>query len=178
MPQPHSNGDHLTPTSRLWPDPDTGPWLLTFHWQVIAGRAECVGLDIASALPAETIRQRYADLATLPDIGQPIRTTTLRDLKLSELLHEERVHAAHLAVTVLDDAETARTYQTPNMRPATRRRLELVAQVYRAAHAAGERPVRAVADRLKISPGAASNLVLRARAVGLLPPAEAGKPQG
>jgi hypothetical protein len=167
VPDPHRNGDHLKPTCRLWPDPQQGPWLLTFRWQVIGGRAECVGLDIASTLPRDVIKERCPDL---PAVGQPLRTTTLRDLKLSELLHEERVHADHLAVKVpASDGPGAAGSVPASMRPATRRRLELVAQTYEQAHAQGDRPTQAVADRLKVTAGAAANLVMRARQAGMLP---------
>jgi hypothetical protein len=167
------NGDHLPPTSRLWPDPDQGPWLLTFHWQVIGGRAECVGLDIASSLPEQTIKERFADFATLPDIGEPLKTITLRELRLSELIHEERVRADHLAVRVLGDQQTGRLYNPPKeMRAATARKLQLVAETYEQARGDGApSPNKVVADRLRVSIGAAANLVARAREAGLLPPA-------
>lgn len=169
MTGPVREGDHLPPTSRLWPDEQAGPWLLTFHWQVVHGRAECVGLDIASSLPPETLKERFASLATLPEVGQPLRTTTLRDLRLAELLHEERIRADHLAVEVLGDDELGEAYAAPKtMRPATERRLRLVADVYRNARASGLSPNKAVAEKLKVSPGAAANLVMRAREAGFL----------
>jgi hypothetical protein len=172
VPDPHQHGDHLLPTSRLWPDHDKGPWLLTFHWQVIRDRAECVGLDIASALPDHILKERHATFVTLPPVGRPLRTTTLRELKLSELLHDERVRAEHLAVDVLGDPGLGMAYREPDrMRPATRRRLNLVASTYREARARGDKPIPAVARKLKVTRGAASNLVMRARQAGMLPSA-------
>jgi hypothetical protein len=176
---PYRNGEHLVASSRLWPDRKTGPWLLTFHWQAIDGRPECVGLDIASSLPERTIEERAAGWAQLPEVGQPLRTGVLRDLRLSELIQEERVRAEHLRRDVFETLDAGSAYApAKNARPATVRRMEMAAAAYREAWAVGGQPVRAVALRLGITQNAAKNLVARARAAGMLPPTSAGVPAG
>jgi hypothetical protein len=53
--------------------------------------------------------------------------------------------------------------------------LWLVAITYSAAHAVGQPPSKAVAERLGITAGAAAQRVRRARGAGYLPPTSAGK---
>ncbi len=166
------NGERLAPTSRLWPDEAEGPWLLSFRWQVIDGRAECVGLNITSTVTDREARDLDVEVSIVPRRGQPLKTIVLRDIRLAELLHEERVRHDHLAVA--PDQPPKRLYQPPKeMRPATARKLQLVAETYSSARASGAKSANAiVAEKLKVSIGAASNLVNRARDAGFLPPAE------
>ncbi len=176
---PIPDGEHLPATYRLWPNPDSGPWLLTFHWQVLAGRAECVALDIASALPPDIARERLAGLGQLPDVGQPLTTSVLRALPFAQLVTDERDRADQLFTEKLGDRELGATYtQPPAMRATTERRLRRTAEVYRGAWRRGEAPVKAVAKRMKVTDAAATKLVSRARAAGFLPPTKKGTPAG
>lgn len=159
-------------TSRLWPDQHHGPWLLVFYWQTILGRPECVGLAITS-----TTHPHGGDHNTaMPEVGRPLHTTTLRGLRLADLIYTERINSPDLAPAPPSEPDGT-AYAPPGMRSATWRKLELVARTYRHAQAEGKHPTRAVANRLRTTHGAAANLVLRAREVGLLPPAgRAGNP--
>lgn len=183
VPHPNPNripdGEHLPATSRLWPDEKTGPWLLTFHWQVLSGRAECVALDLASALPPDVLAERFADFAALPQAGQPVTTSLLRSLPLAQLVQEERVKADEIFAEKLGDRELGATYKRPAaMRATTERRLRKTADVYRGAWRRGEPPVKAVAKNLKVTDAAATKLVSRARSAGFLPPTTPGAPAG
>lgn len=176
---PIPDGEHLPATSRLWPDTVSGPWLLTFHWQVLSGRAECVALDIASALPSGVLAERFEGLAKLPEVGQPVTTSLLRSLPLAQLVLEEREKADELFATKLGDRELGATYKGPaRMRATTERRLRKTAEVYRGAWRRGDAPVKAVAKQLKVTDAAATKLVSRARSAGFLPPTKPGAPMG
>lgn len=180
-------GEHLRPTARYWPDPYDGPWVLVLLWQVINGRPECVGLTLdSSGTP------HLADLVrdVKPKTGTPLTTTTLRALRLSELLAEDRMRTERVEEYGPDVAQafTARVTQQfeeglheglaakprqvgdpGRMRPSTLRRMKLAAEMYREAWEAGESATKVVAERMNISYPAAANLVSRARAAGLLP---------
>jgi hypothetical protein len=180
LPKPDDleQGGHLPPTLRLWPDEQAGPWLLVFFWQVIDGRAECVGMDITSTRSPHV--EQWWQLEKRPELGSPLRTSLLRELRLSELIAEQRASEQFRLENF-----TARPEQGPlwaevkaSMRPATAKRLEQVAKVYRSAWARGGQPTQAVAKRFNVSPGAAASLVSRARAAGLLPPTSPGKATG
>ncbi len=176
---PIPDGEHLPATSRLWPDPDAGPWLLTFHWQVLSGRAECVALDLASSLPPDEMADRFAGLAKLPNVGQPVTTSLLRSLPLAQLVQDQREKANELFAAELGDRELGATYKRPaEMRATTERRLRRTAEVYRGAWRRGEPPVKAVAKQLKVTDAAATKLVSRARSAGFLPPTRPGAPAG
>lgn len=60
------------------------------------------------------------------------------------------------------------------LRKSTLDRLQAVADMYRAAVQDHRPPVKAVAEHFGLSKGGASNLITRARAVGLLPPTSQG----
>jgi hypothetical protein len=158
------------PTCRLWPDEQEGPWLLVLFWQVINGRAECVGMDLTSA---QSPHVEALGFHHRPEIGIPLQTSTLRDLKLSELVADARAAIAELIV-----ADQAPVFTARQMRPRTVKRLETVAETYRRAWRQGKPPVKAVAKRLNVSNAAANSLVARARAVGMLPPTSPGVAAG
>lgn len=181
MPEAFQNGDHLIPTTRLWPDKETGPWVLVFHWQVLNGRAECIGMDMVSSLPDEEIDRRFGgrSVVSLPAIGTPLRTSTLRSMNLAEILAEERVRANEFWDNRFGDPSMGVPYVAPReMRPATIRRLQRVAEVYREAWREGRPPTKEVAKQLGVTVAAASGLVSRARAAGFLPPTSPGVPSG
>lgn len=178
------NGDHLFPTDRPWPDPEAGPWVLQFHWQVLNGRAECIGFEFHSALPADEIEKRWPapfdDDARrlLGGTGSPLRTSTLRSLNLAEVLAEEREKAHQLWAGRIGWDDWAKPFETPKtaMRPATLKKLTRVAEIYKSAWQKGEPPTKAVSKKLGVTEAGASGLVSRARAAGLLPVTSPGVP--
>ncbi len=151
-------GDQVEQTERAWPDPDRGPWRLILWWARDDGRLHVTGLKLE---PIEAGRDTI------------LTTSTLRDLRLSEVAAEERMKLARQPV----EARSPEVVLA-GMRPGTARRLTLAAQIYREAWEAGGNPRQAVAERMNVSPGAAANLISRARAAGLLPPTSSGVPMG
>jgi hypothetical protein len=75
-------------------------------------------------------------------------------------------------------AMAPRPASTAGLRQSTIDRLTVTAEVYQQARRDGQHPAKAVAEHFGISAGGASNLVARARAVGLLPPTSPGVPTG
>lgn len=137
--------------------------MLEFRWHFIGSRAECVGLNIQAV--AEDL--------------EPLTTSTLRRLRLSELVTEARDHLNEILIEEHGGQGLPVVQAGPaQMRPATERRLKRVAEVYSAAWRAGHPPVKAVAKRLKVTDAAATKLVFRARSAGFLPPASPGVPTG
>jgi hypothetical protein len=165
--------------SRLWPDTERGPWEVKLHWQEIKGRFECVGVTINSS--AMMYGEDFDRASTgLPDVGIPIKSTVMRSINLAELIAEERMHLGNLGRFLASETASgfAQKMEAPEstMRPATAKRLRLVAEAYRKAWQQGKPPVKAVAKRLAVSDAAASKLVFRARSAGLLPQTSAGVP--
>lgn len=148
-------------TERLWPNPDDGPWRLTLFWERRNARPEPVGIQLVLG----EWEHGKSSMLTLT-------TSTLREVRVAEIVAEERERLAHMPVPrPTPDVVVA------GMRPATRRRLERVAEVYQEAWRAGEPPTKEVARRLNVTAPAAGNLVRRAREAGFLPPTSAGVPQ-
>lgn len=186
MPSPYGKGvsnepqqarSELTSVSRLWPDENDGPWLINFRFQLIAGRAECVGVGITSARPPDT--SSWEQGGKLPEVGIPLSASLLRDLRIASLITEVRETNAELQ-EMLGAREEAAAFRAPppNMRPATVKRLQRVADAYQVAWRRGQPPTKAVAERLKVTLPAATSLVARARAAGLLPATSAGVAAG
>lgn len=144
-----------TESTISWPDRVSGPWKITLRWDTSTGRYECVGFEIAST------------------IGSPVRTALLRSIPLAEIVAELRAE-----LPPIKRATRKPSVNVEAMRPATVRRLTLVAETYLEAWGAGRSPTTAVAERLNVTDGAAGNLVHRARAAGLLPPTTPGAPRG
>ncbi len=70
-------------TALQWPDPERGPWAATVHWREIAGRIECVGLNIWHGTTVG------GDL--MPDREpMPITATALREAGIHGLLDAAR----------------------------------------------------------------------------------------
>lgn len=134
-------------TRHRWPEPD-GPWLVTLAWAVVDGRPECVGLDV-----------RQADGA-----GHLVLTTSIlmRQLPIAEWIAADRAEMM------------PRPASTAGLRQSTVDRLTEAAEVYRAAVQDRRPPVKAVEAHFGLSKGGASNLITRARQVGLLPPTSPG----
>lgn len=112
-------------------------------------------------------------LDPLGDDSPPVTTSVMRELKLAEIMLEDREQLDRIP-QVKPDAELA----IEGMRPATVRRLRRAADIYLEAWGAGRPPTKEVGERMNASPAAAANLVRRARAVGMLPRTESGVPQG
>lgn len=144
-------------TRRRWPDPETGPYLLTLRWARDKGRPKLAGLSVDLEDPT----------------GPAVTTSLLRDLKLAEIAIEDRERLAHIP-QVRPSADVVIT----GMRPATVKRLHRAAEIYLKAWRAGEPPTKAVEREMNATAAAAANLVRRARAAGLLPPTSSGVPQG
>ncbi|WP_213004756.1 hypothetical protein [Paractinoplanes toevensis] len=144
-------------TRRRWPDPEGGPYQLTLIWTRVNGRPQVAGLH----------------LDPISDGAPAVTTSLLRDLKLAEIMIEDREALDHIPQVKLP-ADVV----VEGMRPATVKRLRRAAEIYLAAWRAGERPTKEVGRRMNLTPAAAANLVRRAREAGLLPPTSAGVSQG
>lgn len=127
-----------------------GPVQVTLDWKVFDGRIECVGIHITSE--------------------QPIPAGAVRDVKIGERIRKRRAE-------ITARATKRATPGHGGMRRSTRARLEEAARIYQEAFVAGGKPAKAVAEHFGLTAGGASNLVARARAVGLLPPTSPGAPQ-
>lgn len=154
-------------TYHRYPDSD-GPWMLQLYWQTIDGRPECVGMKFSSMATRGENRSLSPNLQ-MPMTGVPLPTSILRDLKLGERIRAEREHLAPPRSEVVRPA---------GLRESTFKRLKEAARIYQEAFAAGGKPTSAVAEHYGLTPGGASNLVSRARDIGLLPPTSKGAPQG
>lgn len=144
-------------TRRRWPDPEKGPYLLTLRWARSNGRPRPVGLHLDLEDPT----------------GPPLTTSMMRDLKLAEIVVEDRERLAHIP-----QVKPAADVVVEGMRPATVKRLQRASEIYMKAWRAGEPPTKAVERQMNASPAAAANLVRRARAAGFLPPTSPGVSQG
>jgi hypothetical protein len=149
--------------------------VITFYWQMVRGRAECVGLEITSVDYCHNKEQRgMTPPGGWPVVGKPVTTSLLRSIKLGELISWHRGKMARIMGKILN-APSMRAYAvTPTMRPFTESRLREVAEVYCSAWSRGQQPTRAVAKRFGVSVSAAGKLVYRARTAGLLPPTSRG----
>lgn len=131
--------------------------MLTLYWARPDGRPQVVGMHID------------------PDAGDagPITTSLLRELKLAEIMIEDREK-----LDPFEQVKLAPEVRIAGMREATVRRLRRAADIYLVAWRAGVPPTKEVARRMNLSPAAATNLVRRAREAGLLPSTSSGVPQG
>ncbi len=165
------DGQHLFNTHRLWPSARHGPWFIELHWQVIDGRAECVGFDLRSSLP-EGHRLSTGYRGILRRKGTPLTATLLRSIPVGQLVaeHRDELHAM-LGGTVFDPAGARRPRSTPA-------RLTEAAAAYQQAWSAGTSTTRAVQDHFNISAGAARKLIWQARDAGLLPKTQSGVARG
>jgi hypothetical protein len=161
-----------------WPDTLKGPWSLRFHWAVIDGRAECIGLGIG---PADE------------DHPLPVTRSLVRELPIGKLISEELQTYRSLLVALehgqLPGASKAAKAAARELAPAFSERPQRaggrrpkydnghfaeVAKVYGHAYAAGRTPTRAVAKHFSASPSAAAKWVARARKMGFLGPTDPG----
>lgn len=159
----------LVVTQQRVPDADSGPWMLTMYWQTIDGRRECVGMKVASFKTRAEAAEEPPGME-MPEVGQVLTPGLVRDLKIGERLREARASFERFERTVAT--------KPPGLRQSTYERLQLVARIYREAYAADGKPTSAVAAHFGLSVGGASNLVSRARDVGLIPPTSRGASAG
>lgn len=170
--QPDHDGPSLTLTHQRVPDAD-GAWVLTMYWQTVDGRQECVGMKLVSVKTrGETDEPEPPGFTDLPNVGEPLTPGLVRELKIGERIRADRAAFAKLAETF------AAASRPPALRQSTWERLQLVARIYREAYAAGGKPTTAVAEHFGLTVGGASNLVSRARDIGLIPPTSRGASQG
>jgi hypothetical protein len=163
------DGVHLQSTVDLWPDERRGPWRIELHWQILGGRAECIGIDLRSAVPTP---ERPEDRISLPPprkLGEPVTATLLRQLRIGQLVESYR--ADMYEITRGDQLYRSRGTRRPRTDLS---RLAEVAEVYREAHRQGRPTGRAVADRFTVSVSNARKMIYEARREGELPPTAPG----
>lgn len=179
-----------------WPDQDEGPWLLGLYWADVAGRIECVGVELRSVprpagdeeAPGSPWR---GGRGRPPEVPSVLGTGVLRDLPLGRIVQDtKRTQAAfrrwwagrerERRPELLAKAKAWESQHAGGPRGYGLQRFQEVAQVYRAAQgpeAAAERakPTTAVALHFQVTKSTAAKWVARARAMGLLPPARRGQ---
>jgi hypothetical protein len=177
--------------SEFWPDPFRGPVHLTFHWGLIDGIPECVGLDV------RLFREKNGERHTAPGAEpQAITATLFRQLPVASLIEDAAKSYAQMASHVARGGKGSNPKaKTPGRRMAkafdkratrktgaerhwTRERLETVAAIYRDALARKSPPTQAVAEAIPISHSMAAKLVRRCRDEGLLGETGQGKAGG
>jgi len=165
-----------------WPDAD-GDIEVTVHLLEVAGRMECVGVDIRTFRQA-TIGGRTTRLARTEP--RAIGAADIRSLRLAEVVAEAREKiAAFLFAPTGDEAWDATPWaagQREKWEPKPGRppiygpdHFAEVARVYREAYAEGRTPTRAVARRFDATQAAAAKWVARCRSMGLLPATTQGR---
>lgn len=134
--------------------------MLTIYWTRRQGRPVPVGMQLVAdgEEPAEQVT---------------LMTSTLRDLRIAEIVIEDREQLKHEP-----EARPEPELRIAGMRQSTVRRLRRAADIYLGAWHAGEAPTQTVARRMNLTHAAAANLVRRAREAGFLPPTSTGIPQG
>ena len=176
--------DWLAPSVMRWPDPESGPWEVTLRWRAAGDRAECCGLSVDSMGGTATASVTATLMRSLPVAGLIASARQQRyrraggdvlealadgqDLDVSPGLAEQFANAS--------EPWTAKR----NGRPVhlDRTFYRQVAEAYSLALASGRNPLMEVMDRWTTSRPTASRWVAAARAEGLLPPTERGRPRG
>lgn len=158
------------------------PWAILTHWAVVAGRFDCVGVELRSFRhPGET-DNRLRHLPLQHDTTETVSTTLVRGIPWAQVIDDTRdaeLSGFQFDVPEQRDEEWSaerQAWQAPGR--DTDARYREVARVYSAAFAAGKAPTQAVARRFQLSPAAAANLVKRARQRGFLPPTKPGRASG
>jgi hypothetical protein len=154
-------------TVHRYPDDKDGPWMLQLYWQTIDGRPECVGMKLSS-MAGRSENRKVPPFYRMPERGIPLTTGIIRDVKIGEVMRADR------------ERLTSRTevVRPAGLRESTFQRLQEAARIYREAFASTGKPTTAVAEHFGLTVGGASNLVSRARELGLLPPTSRGASQG
>ena len=159
-------------TTRHYPDPIDGPYVLAITEAVIDGRLECVGVTVSSD-------------TSLKDLA-PVTTSSLR-IPLNDILSRIRTplhplfdHTQYKRTTMDEIKEAKKTTDTikagPGRPPLAASHYASVARTYRLAHSQGLPPTKAVSQRFCIGKSTAAKRIARARDLGLLGPATKGKP--
>lgn len=162
--------------SKFWDAPDGSAWHLVFWLKRIAGRPECVGLELHASHPE-----------------RPLRAKTLRALKFSSELEQTR-EGAHARLERL--ADLGRRFgvefpladeqaMTAGGKPRQRARytskdLQRAADVYRERCETdkSKSPTRDTAEILGLRYDQTAKLIHRCRGLGLLPPTAPGVARG
>jgi hypothetical protein len=181
---------HPGSTWLMWPDAEHGPWLLRVIWTRIAGRLECVGLEIRSCRDGG--EDWPPELPRWDEDPEILTATTLRKLALGEILTDlreegwEQTDQWAREIEQLDPPEPGddelreiaaglRRQASLDRRPRRPRGippLPDVAAVYREASARRKNPTQAVAAHWDAAHSTAAKWVMRARREGHLEPAE------
>jgi hypothetical protein len=167
----------------IWQAQDGSQWRLAYHVKRIAGRSECVGLDIWSHPDAEH-PERPLRAKTLREIdfagrlARARRDTLPRTQRLMDLGRRLGVDVTELSVErsvmAQDDG-----YKTGRHARYTRDDLERAAATYRDRYADGSTsPTRETAAILGFPYNATTKLIQRCRRLGLLPPTTRGVASG
>lgn len=187
--------DHLPDmpksTPGLWPDPEHGPWHIRLYWGRVAGRIECVGMEIksvrnytdefdsiapgwepeANALTSSTLRRLNVSgviKATMSTgVGFYDWWASVDDLLRADLL----VRAEELAAA---SAASARTGRPRLYGPEHYREVSLV---YSEAYHKGLAPTGAVARAFHVNKSTAAKWVAKSRRLGFLPETTRGVPR-
>jgi hypothetical protein len=188
-----------------WPDRESGPWALGFHWAEVKGRAECIGVEIFfGVLPNRS--GKGPAFWTLPGREpEAIKSSAVREIPLATVIDDVRrevVKLYEVASERLDSfherdgeprskayAEELRSLAAkfePTAGESGRGRPRQygaehfieVARVYAEAWRKNRPPTTAVAKHFNVSPSAAAKQVARARDLGLLGETKKGTPGG
>lgn len=170
-----------------WTDPAGRKWNITTEWAEIDGRAECVGVRIASFQPYTGSGEGLIEAADFRDVVA-IKSTTLRAFPIS-VIEEARRRMARFPLDerASDPVRRARdAFRAPRPRSLTgadgkpmptAEALGEVARVYSDSWRAGADPTKTVAETFTLTRSAAAKRVARARDAGLLPKTKQGRPR-
>lgn len=165
----------LKSNAGLWPDATKGPWTIDLIWQVVDGRAECMGATITS-VPLDAT---HMDLDQAQKEGlaspTPLSATLWRELPIATIIDNDRAKTLEW----IDDGAVGMErseWEGRGRRP--RYSAAEVARIYTEAWRKGEPPTKAVAEALGISRSAAAKQVARARALGFIATTERGRAKG
>jgi hypothetical protein len=146
-------------TRLLWPNGQTGPWILALRFRLDALGFRCIA---ASLGPVDE---------TMP---LTLTSTALRDLPLANITRDRaKVYRGEFALSGHEDLRDLSSRLTKADRPRARTTnfYRDVARVYKRAQLAGQLPTKAVAMHFGVSNSQAATWVRRARIKGLIPPA-------
>jgi hypothetical protein len=154
---------------------------LTFHFLPIAGRMECVGVDVRSFTGPVEHPRRLAGSEP-----RSVTTSDLRSLRFAQLIDEARRDLGRFQFAELGDPDwdeapwaSGQDEEPKRGRPPAYGpdHFVEVAHVYREAFARGRAPTRAVAQQFHVSESTAAKWVARCRRpeLGLLPPTTRGR---
>jgi hypothetical protein len=164
----------------IWGAPDGSEWSLSFHVKRIAGRPECVGLDIRPhPYPFARLRERPLRAAHLRFPFAALLARALGDegvTRRSDEMLEDLARRMGGRVPELEPARLETTRGKPRQRPRyTTNDYQCVATVYRELWKAGSRsPGRDTAEALGLRPDQAAKLIQQCRLKGYLPKTNPG----